>query len=165
MLTPIMTTLAFVLHPDRQRVLMCHRVARRDDEQHGKYNGLGGKVEPDEDVVAGIRRELREEAAIEATKLRLRGTVSWPGFGRDGSDHFGFIFVVDEFTGDVLAANDEGVLTWEPIDALDQLPMWEGDRHFLPLVFDPAVPQFHAVLPYRDGRPVPGGWSVSVLGR
>ena len=161
MIRPILTTLAFVMHPDGERVLMCHRIARSDDDQHGKYNGVGGKVERDEDVVECIRRELREEAGIEATSLRLRGTVSWPGFGRDGSDHFGFIFMVDEFTGEVPAENEEGVLTWEPVDLLGELDMWEGDRYFLPLVFDPEVPQFHGVLPYRDGHPQ--SWSVSIL--
>lgn len=161
MITPILTTLAFVKHPDGERVLMCHRVARAADEQHGKFNGLGGKVEADEDVVACVRREVREEAGLEITALRLRGTVSWPGFGRDGSDHFGFIFVVDAFTGTPPDENEEGVLTWERIDALGELEMWEGDRHFLPLVFDDEVAQFHGVLPYRDGRPV--GWSVSIL--
>ena len=159
--SPILTTLAFVLSPDGERVLMCHRTARPDDEQIGKYNGLGGKVERDEDVVAGMRRELREEAGIEATSMRLRGTVSWPGFGQNGEDVLGLIFVVDAFSGDVPASNDEGTLTWERIDALDSLPMWEGDRHFLPLVFDESVGQFHAHLPYESGRPV--GWSVSVL--
>ena len=58
---------------------------KRDaDPALGKYNGLGGKLEPDEDVVAGLRRELREEAGIEISAWRLRGTVSWPGFGADG---------------------------------------------------------------------------------
>ena len=40
-------------------------------------------------------------------------------------------------------------------------PLWEGDRFFLPLVFDPTFPKFYGVLPYRDGRPV--GWSFSLL--
>lgn len=84
---PILTTLGFVMHPDGERVLMVHRIARLGDEQLGKYNGLGGKVEPGEDVVAGMKRELREEAAIEVDAMRLRGTVSWPGFGRHGEDH------------------------------------------------------------------------------
>lgn len=57
-------------------------------------------------------------------------------------------------------ANEEGPLTWERVDSLDELPMWEGDRYFLPLVFDPDVPQFHGCLPYHDGRPT--GWSYSV---
>jgi 8-oxo-dGTP diphosphatase len=152
-LTPILTTLAFVRHPDGQRVLMCHRIARPEDDQHGKYNGLGGKVEADEDVWTGMVRELDEEAGITPTAMRLRGTISWPGFGADGSDHFGFIFVVDSFVGTPPSSNEEGELTWERIDSLGTLDMWEGDRHFLPLVFDPGVSQFHAVLPYADGRP------------
>lgn len=158
--TPILTTLGFVLSPDRSRVLMVHRIARSGDDQLGKYNGLGGKLEPDEDVVTCMRRELREEAHIEVTAMRLRGTVSWPGFGRHGEDHFGFIFVIDAFTGVVPSQNEEGPLSWVEIDRLDELPMWEGDRHFLPLVFDESVTQFHSVLPYQDGEPI--GWSVSV---
>lgn len=158
-LTPIMTTLAFVLHPDGERVLMCHRVARDDDEQLGKWNGLGGKLEADEDVVACIVRELAEEAQIVPTALRLRGTISWPGFGRDGADHFGFIFVVDAFTGEVPDSNEEGLLSWQPIAGLGELEMWEGDRYFLPLVFDAGIEQFHAVLPYQDGRPTSFSWT------
>ncbi|MDF2230124.1 8-oxo-dGTP diphosphatase [Cutibacterium acnes] len=163
MMTPILTTLGFVMHPDGERVLMVHRIARPGDEQLGKYNGLGGKVEPGEDVVAGMKRELREEARIEVDAMRLRGTVSWPGFGRHGEDHFGFIFLVDSWhpIADAIPdANEEGPLTWERVDLLDELPMWEGDRYFLPLVFDPDVPQFHGCLPYHDGRPT--GWSYSV---
>ncbi len=159
--TPQLTTLGFVLSADRQRVLLVHRTARADDQQLGKFNGLGGKVERGEDIVACMKRELREEAGIDATALRLRGTVSWPGFGKAGEDVFGCVFVIDEFRGTPRAASVEGPLTWQRLDELDQLPMWEGDRHFLPLVFDEKVNQFHAVLPYRDGRPV--GWKVSLL--
>ena len=110
-----------------------------------------------------MKRELREEASIEVDAMRLRGTVSWPGFGRRREDHFGFIFLVDSWhpIGDTIPdANEEGPLTWERVDSFDELPMWEGDRYFLPLVFDPGVPQFHGCLPYHDGRPI--GWSYSV---
>lgn len=158
---PILATLAYVRSPDRCRVLLVHRVARDDDEQHGLYNGLGGKLEPDEDVIAGVRRELREEAGIDATDVRLRGTISWPGFGSDGSDWFGFVFVVDAFRGDVAEASPEGPLAWVPLEDLGQLPMWPGDRHFLPLVFDDSVEQFHGVMPYSQGRPT--HWRVSVI--
>lgn len=161
MTTAILTTLAFVVHPDGERVLMCHRNARPEDDQLGKFNGLGGKLEPGEDIVECIRREVREEAGLEIAAVRLRGTVSWPGFGKDGSDHFGFIFVVDAFEGEPPSRNVEGELSWQRIDELDSLPMWEGDRHFLPLVFDNEINQFHGVLPYENGRPV--SWSVSLL--
>ncbi|AXE38195.1 8-oxo-dGTP diphosphatase [Acidipropionibacterium virtanenii] len=160
-MTPVLTTLGFVLHPDRERVLMVHRVARPDDDQLGKYNGLGGKVEPGEDAASGMRRELREEARIEVDSMSLRGTVSWPGFGRHGEDHFGLIFVIDSWHGDIPDANAEGPLSWERIDRLSELPMWEGDRFFLPLVFDEAVHQFHGCIPYENGRPT--GWSRTLL--
>ena len=157
--TPILATLGYVLSADRSSVLLVHRT-RDGDVQQGKYNGLGGKLEADEDVVAGLRRELREEAGIEVTSLRLRGTVSWPGFTAD-EDWFGFVFVVDGFTGRVPDRNEDGPLEWVPLSQLDSLPMWEGDRHFLPLVFGDG-PAFHGVMPYQDGRPV--SWDYTLLG-
>jgi 8-oxo-dGTP diphosphatase len=152
-------------------VLLVHRNARADDAHHGKFNGLGGKLEPGEDVVGCLRRELREEAGIEVVSFRLRGTVNWPGFGAAGEDWLGFVFLVDAFSGDPRARNAEGDLAWVPIarvlaacsaDPAEQaaaaLPMWEGDRHFVPLVFDGDPATFWGVMPYEGGRPL--GWSV-----
>ncbi len=150
--TPIVATLGYVLSPDRQQVLMIHRNARQDDEHLGKYNGLGGKLEPLEDVVAGMAREIKEEAGIDCVDMRLRGTLNWPGFGKNGEDWLGFIFLIESFTGTAHTENHEGDLEWVPLDQLMQLPMWEGDRHFLPLVFDADPRAFHGVMPYAGGR-------------
>ena len=150
--TPIAATLGYVLSPDGQRVLMVHRNARPGDQHLGKYNGLGGKLEADEDVVAGMRREIREEAGIECEEMQLRGTISWPGFGKHGEDWLGFVFVVTRYSGEPYSSNPEGTLEWVGIDRILDLPLWEGDRHFLPLVFDADPRAFHGVMPYRDGR-------------
>jgi len=157
--TPIVATLGYVLSPDGRKVLMVHRNARPDDHQLGKYNGLGGKIERDEDVVAGMRREILEEAGIQCDAMQLRGTISWPGFGKHGEDWLGFVFVITRFRGTPHASNPEGTLEWVPIEKLDELPMWEGDRNFLPLVFDDDPRAFHGVMPYRDGRMQ--SWSYS----
>ena len=157
--TPILATLGYVLSPDRRRVLMIHRNARADDHHVGKYNGLGGKLEANEDVAAGMRREIREEAGIECLDLTLRGTISWPGFGKQGEDWFGFLFIVTRFSGMPLDRNPEGALEWVAIEDLDQLSLWEGDRHFLPLVFDADPRPFHGVMPYREGRML--NWTYS----
>jgi 8-oxo-dGTP diphosphatase len=140
---------------------MIHRNRRPDDPHYGKYNGLGGKLQPDEDVVAGVRREVREEANLECETLLLRGTISWPGFGKDGEDWFGFIFRVDRWTGTASTGNAEGSLEWINLDQITNLPLWEGDRYFLPLVFEKSDRQFHGVMPYRDGRPV--SWTYSLV--
>ncbi len=146
-----MTTLAYIVRDGS--VLLCHRVARHSDIQHGKYNGVGGHIERDEDPVTCIRREIAEETGLRVAEPTLRGTISWPGFGPNGEDHFAFVFRVDDVAGEPLAENNEGTLAWHPIDRLHELPMWEGDRLFLPFVFDAHPDLFHLVIPYDDGRP------------
>lgn len=157
--TPIVATLGYVLSADGQNVLLIHRNARPGDQHLGKYNGLGGKLEPDEDVLAGMRREILEEAGIHCTALQLRGTISWPGFGKHGEDWLGFLFLVTAFDGTPFERNPEGTLEWVPLADMHTLPMWEGDREFLPLVFDGDARPFHGVMPYRDGRMV--SWNYS----
>jgi 8-oxo-dGTP diphosphatase len=159
--TPILATLGYIFSPDGRRVLLVHRNRRPNDAHLGKYNGLGGKLEPLEDVVACLRREIREESGLECVEMSLRGTISWPGFGKGGEDWFGFIFRIERFTGESWSENPDGVLEWVEVSRVLDLPLWEGDRYFLPLVFDPAGRAFHGVMPYRDGRPV--GWSYSLL--
>ena len=157
--TPILATLGYIMSPDGRQTLLIHRNKRQDDQHLGKYNGLGGKIERDEDVVAGMRREILEEAGIECTAMRLRGTISWPGFGRQGEDWLGFVFVIDAFEGTPLESNPEGSLEWIEVDRILELPLWEGDRQFLPLVFDADPRGFHGVMPYRDG--VMQSWTCS----
>jgi 8-oxo-dGTP diphosphatase len=157
---PVLTTLGFVLSADGREVMLIEDT-RPGSYGFGKWNGLGGKVDEDEDVIAGMRREIREEAGIVAMELRLRGTVSWPGFGPDGESSFGFCFVVDRYEGTPLTSGPEGRLAWVAVEDLladpPVLDLWPGDRHFLPLVFAPGGRQFHGVLPYHEGRPT--GWS------
>lgn len=160
---PILGTLGYLLSADRKNVLLIHRNARPGDHHLGKYNGLGGKLEPHESVSAGMKREIREESGLTVTSMSLRGTVNWPGFGKNGEDWLGFIFVVDGFEGTLISENAEGSLTWEPIERLlsGGLPVWEGDKYFLPLVFDEDPRAFHGVMPYQNGRPV--GWEYERL--
>jgi 8-oxo-dGTP diphosphatase len=159
--TPVLATLGYLLSPDGRCVLLIHRNRRPDDPHFGKYNGLGGKLDPGEDVVSCLRREVREESGLECEALVLRGTVSWPGFGKHGEDWFGFLFRIDRWSGRPHAASAEGTLEWVDVERLLDLPLWEGDRHFLPLVFERSDHQFHGVMPYRDGRPV--SWSYTLL--
>jgi len=152
--TPIIGVLGYILSPDRCKTLLIHRDRRQGDHHLGKYNGLGGKMRPDEDVITCLRREIREEAGIECDEILLRGTINWTGFGPAGENWLGFIFRIDRFHGACRQRCDEGTLGWYPLAELERLPMWEGDRYFLPMVFDDDPRPFHGHMPYAGGRPV-----------
>jgi 8-oxo-dGTP diphosphatase len=152
--TPIVATLGYILSPDRKKTLLVHRNKRDDDQHLGKYNGLGGKMEPDEDIFQCLVREIREEAGITCVETVLRGTINWTGFGPHGENWFGFIYRVDRFEGTPWSSNDEGDLDWVDVDRLLELPMWEGDKFFLPLVFDEDPRIFHGYMPYENARPL-----------
>jgi len=159
--TPVLATLGYVFSPDRSSVLMIHRNTRRDDPHFGKYNGLGGKLDSCEDVISGLRREIREEAGISCETIELAGTISWPGFGKHGEDWFGFIFRILEYSGAHFKSNPEGTLEWIEVNQVSSLPLWEGDKYFLPLIFNLASPQFHGVMPYQNGLPI--SWSFQTI--
>lgn len=158
---PVLATLGYVMSPDATRVLMIHRNKRLDDQHYGKYNGLGGRIEANESIVAGMRREILEESGLIAAELVLRGTISWPGFGKTDEDWFGFVFRIDRWTGTPHAGNHEGTLEWIALDQLLDLPLWDSDRYFLPMVFADRPATFHGIMPYKDGRMV--SWSVDEL--
>ncbi len=85
-----------------------------------RYNGIGGHVEPGEDVYSAARREIQEEAGIPVTDLRLRGVISVAPEG-DEPDILIFVFTAQALSRDV-RASAEGQPVWVPraqIGALD----------------------------------------------
>ena len=137
--TPILATLGYVLSPDRTRVLLIHRNARPDDPAFGKYNGLGGKMEPGEDVATCMRRELREEAGIDVPGLRLRGVVHETGLL--GHDYVVFFFVGE--VADAALRPAPGVeLAWHDLPGVRELPLVDD----LPLLLDALLANPEPVL-------------------
>ncbi len=157
MYTPIIGTLGYILSPDATQTLLVHRVSRDNDHHLGKFNGLGGKMKETEDVSTCMCREIYEESGLTCLDMELRGTINWPNFGPNGENWLGFIFLITSFSGEPWSSNNEGKLAWHNLTDLESLPMWPGDRHFLPLVFDKDPRLFHGLMPYADGQPV--SWS------
>jgi 8-oxo-dGTP diphosphatase len=161
MYTSIVATLGYVLSPNGEQILMIHRNKRPDDIHFGKYNGLGGKLGPDEDIITCMKREIYEESGLIADSLQLRGTIAWPGFGKNDENWFGFIFLIDRWHGEAHKGNNEGTLEWVPITQLQQINLWPSDHEFLPLVFDHDPRPFHGIMPFHHGQMV--SWSYQRL--
>jgi len=123
----ILATLCYLRRDGR--TLMIHRVKRAGDIHAGKWNGLGGKLEPGETPEECVVREVHEESGLRIHAPRLRGLLTFAGF--KGDDWYVFTYTADEFSGE-LVENGEGYLEWIPDDRLEELPLWPSDHTFFP---------------------------------
>ncbi len=127
--------------------LMLHRIKKKNDMHQGKWNGLGGKLEPGESPEACVIREVEEESGLRIRNPRLHGVITFPAF--DGfDDWYVFLFTATEFDGELIDSR-EGVLRWVPNDEVLSLPLWEGDRIFIPWLDEPHC--FSARFVYKNG--------------
>ena len=140
--------------------LMLHRIKKKNDVNHDKWIGVGGKFEPGEDAHACALREVYEETGLTMRAPRYRGIVDffcppWPAERMH-------LFTCSDFTG-TMTDCDEGTLEWVPKQAVQALPIWPGDKLFFRLLEQDA-PFFHLELYYdgdtlvravRDGQELP----------
>jgi 8-oxo-dGTP diphosphatase len=145
-----LATLCYVREGTREhgRTLMLHRIKKTNDMHAGKWNGLGGKLEAGETPEECAIREVWEESGLRIVDPVLRGIITFPQFSK-GEDWYTYIFVADQFSGELIDSN-EGVLAWIENDKLLDLNLWAGDRIFLRWLDDQRF--FSAKFVYRAGE-------------
>ena len=129
------------------KTLMLHRIKKANDMHQGKWNGLGGKLEPGERPEECAIREIYEESGLHVAKLDLKGFLTFPGFHGE-EDWYAFVFVAEP-VGEQLIDSPEGVLRWIDDADLPGLNLWEGDPIFLKWLDNPGF--FSAKFVYKNG--------------
>ncbi len=140
------TTLCYITRGDQ--VLMLHRVKKKNDINHDKWIGLGGKFEGEESPDECLLREVREETGLTLTSWKCHGVVTFLCDGCEGE--YMYLFSADGFEGELIECN-EGNLEWISRADLDKLPKWEGDQIFLDLMWQDA-PFFLLKLRYEKDK-------------
>ena len=114
----------------RGKTLMLHRVKKKNDVNHDKWIGIGGKFEHGESPEECMMREFTEETGLVPNDLRYRAIITF--LSEDWCEYM-HLFTASGYEG-TLRECEEGTLEWVPDDMLVQLPIWEGDKVFLRLL-------------------------------
>lgn len=114
------------------------------------YNGVGGHVEPREDVFTAALREIREETGVRVDHLQLRGVINIPS-AVEGIGVMLFVFTASASSREAQPSR-EGAVEWIAIDEVQQLDLVEDLPELLPFVLsmDEGDAPFFAYYEYDE---------------
>lgn len=141
----LQTTLCYLEQDGKY--LMLHRVKKKNDVNHDKWIGVGGKFEAKEAPEECLLREVREETGLTLLRYRYRGLLSF--LYNDKEPEYIFTYTADRFCGR-LSECDEGTLEWVAKEDIGTLSLWEGDRLMFRLLAAERAEPFSLKLCYTD---------------
>lgn len=129
--------------------LMLYRNAKKNDVNHGKWIGIGGKKECSETFEECAVREVKEETGFTLNSLQYEGEVCF--YQNDQCTEYIRVYKAYDFTGTQTACN-EGLLAWISKEKIMDLSLWEGDRVFLKRMMENRNIPFSLFLYYDSSN-------------
>jgi 8-oxo-dGTP diphosphatase len=120
----------------------------------GMWNGVGGRLEHDEDALAGVLREVREETEIALPAAHFAGLVTWSlDGGITGGMHAFVASLAASFAYETPRPTEEGILDWKDrawvLDPKNR-GVVPNIARFLPPMLAGAAPSIHHFV-FREG--------------
>lgn len=141
-------TLCFITHGDKVLLL---KGAPDKRIWPNKYNGVGGHIEPHEDVYSAALREIEEETGLKVRDLRLRGVIHILADAETNKGILLFVFTASAASRDI-RPSEEGMLEWVARERITELDLVEDLPILLPRVLarQPDAPPFFAHYRYDE---------------
>lgn len=100
-----------------------------------KYNGVGGKVEMNENINIAAIREIKEEIGVNVNVHDLKdiGLLEFYYEDKEEWNQEVNIFLVENWEGEI-SESDEMLPKWFAIDQIPYDLMWKDDSIWLPIV-------------------------------
>ena len=100
----------------------------------GKFNGIGGKVEPNETVINAAIRETQEEIFITPLNPILKGIIEFDEFYKgERTKVIMHIFVANSYSGRI-KESDEMKPKWFNLNSIPYESMFPDDKLWLPKI-------------------------------
>ncbi len=122
-------TVIYIKDKITNKFLFLYRNKKENDINHGKYIGVGGKIEPGESKDECIVREVYEETNLKLKTFYYMGEVRYIDLDADAYDKM-YVYYSDDYTG-MMKECSEGSLKFMSEDEFYRSPHWEGDKIFL----------------------------------
>ena len=104
----------------------------------GRFNGVGGKIEPSETIEQALVRECQEEIGVtpvhywkvaEHDFIQDQGSSPWRMYVH--------VYLCDQWEGTPIET-EEMAPEWFPVAGIPYDSMWQDDKHWLPQVVNGA---------------------------
>lgn len=122
-------TVIYIKDKNTNKFLFLYRNKKENDINHGKYIGVGGKIEPRESKDECIVREVYEETNLKLNAFYYMGEVRYIDLDAESYEKM-YVYYSDDYTG-MMKECSEGALKFMSEDEFYRSPHWEGDKIFL----------------------------------
>lgn len=122
-------TVIYIKDKNTNKFLFLYRNKKKNDINHGKYIGIGGKIEPGESKDECILREVYEETNLKLKTFYYMGEVRYIDLDKDEYEKM-YVYYSDDYTGTIKECT-EGSLKFMSEEEFYESPHWEGDKIFL----------------------------------
>lgn len=122
-------TVIYIMDKTTNKFLFLYRNKKKNDINHGKYIGVGGKIEQGESKDECIVREVYEETNLKLKSFYYMGEVRYIDLDADSYERM-YVYYSDDYYGTIKECF-EGSLKFMSEEEFYRSPHWEGDKIFL----------------------------------